>query len=499
MLERIGPSIVRVESDYASASGVIFRVSGHTAYVITNREVIEWALQVSVSADGSGPYHTTVLGTDEVRDLAVLRVCCGDFRAMPQTGTYVPSLGDPVVVAGYGQEDDLRLTVTQGAVVSTGYDSSLMSGLLQTDAVITSGSSGGAALSPAGQILGIGSFALSADNVEGVWTALSWETVAEQIYPLEHEPPRDPPDPVTIPYDSLLNQNEDHKWALVRYPEVYVVEALASLEDRYLVRLRMESGDRHIHTDAWADPIVLHVPANDLKADSYLEFVGRVTGLATAKTAPGVQSPVPAIRAVETRTLREYPPLIFEGTGRDEWANLMHEGLYQVLVTDETEDSEGKEKLDSVNVWCELAEETYTFLNGMVFHVGGEFADCPADSTVVVEVEASHDTAWRVQIIPWAGLPVDTIGTERIQRRGARYDAWVVDFPPGAYKMVLRSTVEDDTELPFRVNPCPGWMRNEDILYVGSRKSECPPGPTLIEIKQEIEEPWLMLLVPQKR
>ena len=75
--------MVRIETDSGSSgSGAIYEVDGRTAYIITNHHVIEGYNRVRVTVDDREQYQGDVLGADSVRDLAVVKICCGSFTSL---------------------------------------------------------------------------------------------------------------------------------------------------------------------------------------------------------------------------------------------------------------------------------------------------------------------------------------------------------------------------------------------------------------------------------
>ncbi|MCR4399318.1 MAG: trypsin-like peptidase domain-containing protein [Syntrophomonadaceae bacterium] len=137
-------------------SGFIFRKDG---YVMTNQHVIDQAVEVQVTVLGiDRPVKATVVGQDEELDLAVLKlegnrtwatVPMGDSDAL-RPGDWVVAIGNP-----YG----LDHTVTAGVVSAKGRPIAIedreYKNLIQTDAAINAGNSGGPLLSMAGKVVGI--------------------------------------------------------------------------------------------------------------------------------------------------------------------------------------------------------------------------------------------------------------------------------------------------------------------------------------------------------
>ena len=82
VIQRIRPAVVRIETPLGSGTGVIIETAGETGIVITNFHVIEGADLVRVTVNDLSVFEATVRGVDQVRDLAVLNICCGSFEAM---------------------------------------------------------------------------------------------------------------------------------------------------------------------------------------------------------------------------------------------------------------------------------------------------------------------------------------------------------------------------------------------------------------------------------
>ena len=195
--------MVRIQTSSGSGSGVIFETQGQTGYVITNHHVVEGDVQVSVIVNDSTTYSGSVLGTDSVRDLAVVSICCGSFRDLPFGNAAALQPGDEVVAIGYALGLPGQATVTRGIVSAVRYDSTHRSDVIQTDAAINPGNSGGPMLSMSGKILGINTFGYektqSGRPVEGLSFAISGTTVQQQIPILRAGTPAPTPTPTRSP------------------------------------------------------------------------------------------------------------------------------------------------------------------------------------------------------------------------------------------------------------------------------------------------------------
>ncbi len=185
MVAQARPAVVRIESGTSVGSGAIFETQGRTGYVITNHHVVESAAEVNVTVNDSSSYRGTVLGTDSVRDLAVVRICCGSFRALPFGDASRLEPGDEIVAIGYVLGLSGEATITRGIVSAIRYDTDYRSDVIQTDAAINPGNSGGPMLSMSGEILGINTFRIdetrSGRSAAGLGFAVSATTVRGRI------------------------------------------------------------------------------------------------------------------------------------------------------------------------------------------------------------------------------------------------------------------------------------------------------------------------------
>jgi 2-alkenal reductase len=164
----------------ASGSGVIISNDG---YVVTNNHVVENAQSLAVIfADGSR-HEATLVGTDPLVDLAVLRVkdavpgiaALGDSTIL-QPGETVIAIGSPL--------GDFKNSVTVGVVsaLNRSVPGSGQEGLIQTDAAINHGNSGGPLVNLRGEVIGINTLVVrgngfTGDQAEGLGFAVPSKAV----------------------------------------------------------------------------------------------------------------------------------------------------------------------------------------------------------------------------------------------------------------------------------------------------------------------------------
>jgi putative serine protease PepD len=183
------PSIVTVE--VGSGSGDTFRKAGsgsgvvldRNGNVVTNNHVVEAGPTLRVVLSDGRVYEANLVGTDPVTDLAVVRVPTADLQPITFGSTDGLAVGTPVVAVGSplglegGPSLSLGVVSALGREVQTGPDTTLY-GMIQTDAPITSGSSGGSLVDAQGNLLGI-TTAVGVSNigVEGIGFATPIEVV----------------------------------------------------------------------------------------------------------------------------------------------------------------------------------------------------------------------------------------------------------------------------------------------------------------------------------
>lgn len=184
--ETVGPAVVGISNmatgqdwfgrqmsgQQGSGSGVIFREDG---YIVTNNHVIKGASSLIVSLADGRDVEATVIGADEATDLAVIKIEADNLTVASFGDSDALQVGELVVAIGNPLGSDFARTVTDGIV--SGKDRTLKVGdqtyqLLQTNAAINSGNSGGALVNSTGQVIGINSVKVEQAGVEGLGFAI---------------------------------------------------------------------------------------------------------------------------------------------------------------------------------------------------------------------------------------------------------------------------------------------------------------------------------------
>ena len=178
--DRVGPSTVTVLSAVdgfggigSTGTGIIVSDDGE---IVTNAHVVEFAASISVLLAGeTEPTPAELLALDTGNDLALLRVDVEGLRPATFAAPGSTRLGDEVVAIGYALSLDGAPSVTRGIVSALNRTiitaSGALDGLVQTDAAISSGNSGGPLVNANGEVVGIntavarGSATTAASNI----------------------------------------------------------------------------------------------------------------------------------------------------------------------------------------------------------------------------------------------------------------------------------------------------------------------------------------------
>ncbi|MFP4200682.1 MAG: S1C family serine protease [Clostridia bacterium] len=162
-------------------SGVIIDDSG---YVITNYHVVEDAREIEVETGDGRELNAEIVGEDPPTDLAVLKVDAEDLHALDFADSDNIDVGQLAIAIGNPLGRKFARSVTVGVVSgvrATMYGQAAQQRvfqLLQTDASINAGNSGGALLDSNGRIIGINTLKFSSADVEGMGFAIPANTVS---------------------------------------------------------------------------------------------------------------------------------------------------------------------------------------------------------------------------------------------------------------------------------------------------------------------------------
>ena len=171
-------------SGTSSGTGIIMSSDG---YVITNHHVITGALVISVLTNDNQEFEAALVGSDEMSDLAVLKIDARGLHAAEFGDSSKLRVGDSVVAIGDPLGVQLRGTMTNGIISAINRDLTVgdrTMTLIQTNAALNNGNSGGPLINVYGQVVGINTMKMgssSTTSVEGLGFAIPIASTAYMI------------------------------------------------------------------------------------------------------------------------------------------------------------------------------------------------------------------------------------------------------------------------------------------------------------------------------
>ena len=175
-------------------SGFIYKTDNNYAYILTNEHVISDAEEVEITLSSDKVESGTILGKDAYLDLAVIRISKKNIKQIAKLGSSEKmEIGDTVFTIGTPLEYNYRGTVTSGILsgknrmveTKTNNNGWLMR-VIQIDASINSGNSGGPVANINGEVIGITTLKLVDKNIEGMGFAIPIEYATSHLEQLEN-------------------------------------------------------------------------------------------------------------------------------------------------------------------------------------------------------------------------------------------------------------------------------------------------------------------------
>ncbi|MEG0077182.1 S1C family serine protease [Anaerorhabdus sp.] len=191
IISKTSPSVVEIRTETVSSgfmleeyvsegagSGVILTSDG---YIVTNNHVINGARNISVTLSDGTAYTAELVGTDSTTDLAVIKIDATNLQASVignsdnlKVGDGVIAIGNPLGTLGGSATDGIISALNREITI----DNETMN-LLQTNAAVNPGNSGGGLFNAAGELIGIVNAKSSGNDIEGLGFAIPSNDVVE--------------------------------------------------------------------------------------------------------------------------------------------------------------------------------------------------------------------------------------------------------------------------------------------------------------------------------
>lgn len=170
-------------SPSSEGSGIIATSDG---YIITNAHVVSGATKLKVVLSSGKTYVATLIGSDSITDLALIKVDATDLTAAEFGSSKDMQVADSVMAVGNPAGLELSSSVTVGYVSAlnreiTNSETGYTMKCIQTDAAINPGNSGGALVNMKGQVVGINSSKIATTGYEGLGFAIPIDTAQPVI------------------------------------------------------------------------------------------------------------------------------------------------------------------------------------------------------------------------------------------------------------------------------------------------------------------------------
>ena len=258
-IEKVYDAVVYIENYrvnrlYTSGTGFVYKVDDDNGYILTNYHVVKDSTSIKITLANDKVVEARYLGGDEYLDIACLAIDKSDVLATATLGSSANTkLGATLFTVGTPVGDEYRGTVTRGilsgkdrlvSVSTSGSEEDYVMKVLQTDAAMNPGNSGGPLCNIKGEVIGINSMKLVKDEVEGMAFAIAIENVKDHLETFEQGKNIDRPY-LGVAIFNLQNKSTLEYYGLDQKIDTELEEGVViqSVEDDGSASGKLEAGD----------------------------------------------------------------------------------------------------------------------------------------------------------------------------------------------------------------------------------------------------------------
>lgn len=237
----------------STGSGFAYKKDDKYAYIITNEHVISGAKTVNIVNSSGEIYEAKILGSDTYADIAVLSTDVKNVNKIAEIGDSSKiELGDTIFTVGSPLGEQYFGTVTKGIISGKNRmvgSSQIMLEVIQTDAAINEGNSGGPLVNINGEVIGVNSLKIATTNIEGMGFSIPINTVMSYVERLEKG------EEIERPVMGITMSDVSNTWQLYRYgiivdPSVEYGAVVVEVQDGYpAAKAGFQKGDVIIEID----------------------------------------------------------------------------------------------------------------------------------------------------------------------------------------------------------------------------------------------------------
>ena len=175
-------------------SGLIYSNNG---YVITNTHVVKNADKIFVTLTGGEKFEAELIGSDDLTDIALLKVDTNQLLPVSNLGNsnnlnigqWVIALGNPLGLFDLSYQPTATIGIISGLNIDFGIkeNSYVYKDMIQTDASINEGNSGGPLINTFGEVIGINTFIMTASNIKQGSIGIAFSIPINRVKDIIHE------------------------------------------------------------------------------------------------------------------------------------------------------------------------------------------------------------------------------------------------------------------------------------------------------------------------